>query len=210
MPPYSFGRWGAQSPAWLTLTLISSRSSILQRRARSRSSSGSSPARIPQRRSSWGRISALTRAAVRRRMSLTAGSRPGMGATLIATGLLTFGVGVVPHLRPRALPANRPKVPTVAEYVANGRYCARHATRTVHVRSGHTRPAPPQRGSRARRPQLLRRPLLRAPLGGADAAGPRPGPLPAFAPGRPRGHGGRHLRPRWRPHPGGDARVAKD
>src|SRR5664280_2560914 len=113
MPPYSFGRWGAHSPAWLTLTLISSRSSMLWRRLCSRSSSVSPPSRRDRHSvSSLGRISALMKSAVRRRMSLISGSRAGIGVTLIATVVSFSGVRVVDtHHGPAGMLAAHRAVP---------------------------------------------------------------------------------------------------
>ena len=88
MPPYSCGQVGGPQSGLVTFALISSRSSMLWWRARSRSSPSSSPDRwVRHSASSLGRISVLMNAAVRSRTSLTAGSRPGIGVTLIATGV---------------------------------------------------------------------------------------------------------------------------
>ncbi len=192
MPPYSLGRCGAHSPASLTLALISSRSSMLRWRARSRSSSSSSPDRRERHRvSSSGRISALMKSAVRRRMSLTAGSRPAIGVTLIATGAPWSRVRWSPDIMAQAPAATgRHPVASCGPGPAAGRYGAMRGTDVVHLFAPGPRQAHPRRGGRARRPQLLRRPVLHPPVRRAPAAGAGARPLPAEPPGRP----GRHAR----------------
>ncbi len=79
MPPYSGGRWGAQSPSDLTLACTLARSAL----ALARSSSLASPRRPLHSAASLGRISSLTIRAVRMRMSLMWSLSPAIGVTVM-------------------------------------------------------------------------------------------------------------------------------
>src|SRR6202034_1249959 len=79
MPPYSGGRWGAQSPSDLTSSWTRWRRAL----ASARWASVASLPRPCESRDSLGRILSLTMRAVRRRMSLMWSLSPSMGVTLM-------------------------------------------------------------------------------------------------------------------------------
>ena len=90
MPPYSWGRWGAQRPSALTFLRTSSRNA----RASARSTSLAWSRRPAHITFSLGRIFSLTMRAVRILMSLISSLSPAMGVTLMGM-VLPLGFVVV-------------------------------------------------------------------------------------------------------------------